>query len=105
SGNQRDLQALVDVESGGSWASAQEIEGIANLSQSAAGPVSCGGTGDCVTGGWFFDTAGHRQAFSANEIQHRWGGASEVAGDLNAGGNALVSDASCTFFGNCTIVG
>src|SRR5262249_52385340 len=67
-----DQQALVDDEDGAAWDGAVELLGIVNLSGSAAGPVSCGGRGDCVTGGWYIDTARHRQAFYANEIQHRW---------------------------------
>jgi hypothetical protein len=98
-------QSLVDVEQGGSWVSAQEILGIANLPSALGGPVSCGGVGSCSAVGWYTDTAGHRQAYVVNETSHAWGGAIGVAGNLNTGGVAESTAVSCASAGICAAGG
>ena len=99
------VQSLVDVEQGGAWVRAQEILGIANLPSALGGPVSCGGVGSCSAVGWYTDTAAHRQAYIVNENAHTWGGAIQVAGNLNAGGNAQATAVSCSLTGICAAGG
>ena len=94
-------QAWVDNESGGLWGNAQQILGVNDNPFAAASRVSCAGPGFCFAGGLFTDTAGHGQAFVAGDIGGSWGGAQEIAGNLNAGGNAGVTGISCTTAGNC----
>jgi hypothetical protein len=100
--------ALVDSRVAGDWSNAQEILGISNLPQSEATTASCPLTGGCVTGGDFSDTAGHQQAFVSYENTTAgtkdfgsFGGAKEIAGNLNAGGGAGVTGLSCSFAGEC----
>lgn len=104
--------AFVDSRAAGSWSNAQEILGISNLPGSNAVASSCPATGSCVTGGGYTDPAGHQQAFFSVENTlagtkdfGSFGGALQVAGKLNTGGNAGVSDISCPAAGKCAIGG
>ena len=64
-------QAFVADETGGSWGTAQEVQGTANLRTpgAAAGvtSVSCASEGNCAAGGYYTDSSGATQAFVANE--------------------------------------
>jgi hypothetical protein len=104
--------AFVDSRAAGRWGNAQEILGISNLPGSNAVASSCPATGSCVTGGDYTDPAGHQQAFISVESTlagtkdfGTFGGARQVAGNLNTGGNAGVSDISCPVAGRCAIGG
>ena len=94
-------QAWVNSETGGLWNNAQQILGVNDNSFAGAGTVSCAGAGFCYAGGLYTDTAGHDQAFVAGDIGGSWGGAQQIAGNINAGGNAGVTGISCTAAGNC----
>ena len=92
-------QAYVDVEAGGLWRNAQQILGVNDNPLAAATRVSCAGVGFCVAGGLY--RAGGTQAFVTNELAGTWGGAQQIAGNLNVGGNAGVTAVSCTPDSNC----
>jgi Big-like domain-containing protein len=98
------LHSFVDGGTGGTWRNAQEIAGVANLPGDFTTSVACRGAGNCIAGGQYLDTAGHSNAFIANESSGSWGGAQQVAGNLNAGGGALVEDISCQG-GDCALGG
>jgi len=106
--------AFVDSRVAGDWGNAQEIDGISNLPASQAVAASCPATatGSYVAGGNYTDASGHQQAFVSDENTvpgtsnfGSFGGAQQVAGNLNAGGNAGVNDISCPFAGECSIGG
>lgn len=66
--------------------------------------VSCKSAGNCTAGGWY--SVDFRQgAFVADEVNGAWRPAGIVAGSLNKGGNAQVSQVSCAAAGNCAAVG
>jgi hypothetical protein len=98
-------QAWVDSQSGGLWRNAQQILGVNDNPFAAASSVSCAGAGFCFAGGLFTDTAGHTQAFVAGDIAGTWGGAQQIAGNLNAGGNAGVTGISCAAASSCAAGG
>src|SRR5262249_41728486 len=69
-------------------------------------------TGSCVIGGDYTDPAGHQQAWVSDEDTvpgstqfGTFGGAQQVAGNLNAGGSAGVGDISCASGGECSVGG
>jgi hypothetical protein len=81
-----------------------------NLQQSNLVTVSCPppASGGCIAGGSFRDTAGHTQAFITEQPTIGVGtfaAADEVAGNLNAGGNASVTSVSCGTSADCVIGG
>jgi hypothetical protein len=107
-------QAYVDADTGSGWGAAQPIEGVVNLPQATAVAVSCPppASGGCVAGGSYRDTAAHTQAFITNQNDiagtkdfGSFFGAQQVAGNLNAGGNASVTSVSCGAGTDCAIGG
>jgi len=66
--------------------------------------VSCKTAGNCTAGGWYSDD-GRQGAFVADEVNGAWHAAGIVAGSLNKGGNAQVSQVSCEAAGYCAAVG
>jgi hypothetical protein len=104
--------AFVDSRAAGDWSNAQEILGIANLPDSSAVAAACPFSGSCVAGGHYTDAGGHQQAYVSFENVTAgtkdfgaFEGAEQVAGNLNAGGSAGVSDVSCSFAGECALGG
>jgi hypothetical protein len=105
-------QAFVDSRAAGDWSNAQEILGISNLPDSSAFAASCPPSGSCLVGGHYTDAAGHQQAYISAENTlagtkdfGAFGGAQQVAGNLNTGGNAAVSDISCPRDTQCAVGG
>ena len=105
-------QAFVDSRTAGDWGNAQEILGISNLPDSSAIAASCPATGSCLAGGHYTDAAGHQQAYVSAENTlagttdfGAFGGARQVAGNLNTGGKAAVNDISCPRAGQCAVGG
>ena len=50
------------IASGGTWGTAGEVLGAAQLNQAGAGQlnsVSCGSAGNCAAGGYYKDSSGH----------------------------------------------
>jgi len=104
------LQAFVASQRNGTWHAAIEVPGTAVLNRGGdadAGPGSCTSPGNCVTGGYYTDRAGHSQAFVVRERNGIWRPAIEVPGTaaLNKGGNANVGPVSCVPAGNCVAGG
>ncbi len=96
------FEAFTVDERHGVWLAAHEVAGALNAGANAGiNSVSCASPGNCVAGGSYTDRAGHTQAFLVTEKGGAWSAAQEVAGKLNAGGNATVNTVSCRSAGNC----
>jgi hypothetical protein len=104
------LQAFVVNETNGTWGTAIEIPGIAQLNAGGAGivfSIACNSSGNCSAGGYYTDSSNNNQAFVVNETNGTWGTAIEVRGTaaLNAGGSAGVLTLACGSVGNCSAGG
>jgi hypothetical protein len=109
-GNAAHGQAFVASQTGGNWARAQPVPGMAALHSTGGAEtmaVSCPAAGRCAAGGQYNDAAGRTQAFIVSLAGGTWQAAREVPGTaaLNAGGNALVNGLSCAPAGKCTASG
>ena len=98
------------LASGGAWRTAEEVPGTGVLNaggMAIAGQLSCASAGNCGAGGFYTDSAGHRQAFVVNEVSGIWRTAEEVPGSaaLNTGGDASTGPVSCAAAGNCAAGG
>ena len=98
------------LASGGAWRTAEEVPGTGVLNaggMAIAGQLSCASAGNCGAGGFYTDSAGHRQAFVVNEVSGIWRTAEEVPGTtaLNTGGGAFTDAVSCAAAGNCSAGG
>ena len=94
----------------GTWHTAIEVPGIAALNQGGTaeiGSVSCATPGNCGAGGYYTDSAGHRQAFVVSQANGAWHTAIEVPGTaaLDQGGTAEIGSVSCATPGNCSAGG
>ena len=88
------------------WGTPSEVAGSLNAGGDAViMSVSCSSDGNCAAGGYYKDSSGKTQAFVVDEVAGTWGTPSEVAGSLNAGGNAWVNSVSCSSVGNCAAGG
>jgi len=101
-------QAFVVGEVNGTWGTAVDVNGSAALNAGTSAGVlsiSCTSAATCSVGGWYTDAAGNTQAFVDDETDGTWNMASEIPGSqvLNAGGNALVQDISCSDVGSCVV--
>jgi len=87
----------------GRWHNAVEIQAATTGGLS----ISCPSAGNCAVGGSYVDSSRHAEAFVVREVQGTWRKAVEVPGtaSLNKGGYAQVNSVSCTFPGNCAVVG
>jgi hypothetical protein len=99
-------QVFVVNEVGGTWGTAIEVPGSADLNTGGVANlymVSCPSAGNCTAVGYYSDTVTTTQALVVDEVNGTWGGAIEVPGTaaLNAGGDATVYALSCPTFGNC----
>ncbi|HET7018589.1 MAG TPA: Ig-like domain-containing protein [Streptosporangiaceae bacterium] len=104
-----EAQAFVDSRVAGTWGSAQEIAGIDNLPDSDARAISCPSAGSCVVGGHYIGNGGRAYISVENTTPGTndvgaFGGAQEVAGNLN-NGNAFLDSISCSFAGECALGG
>src|SRR5262249_43518131 len=107
-------QAFTVTQTGGTWAKAKEVPGIATLNTSgnATGvAVLCASAGTCSADGSsdvnLRSVPNQGQVFVANEANGTWGRAREIPGTaaLNTGGNAGVAWVSCASAGNCSADG
>ena len=103
-------QAFMASKVNGIWGTAEEIPGTAALNQGGhafTNSVSCASAGTCSAGGFYFDSAGHRQAFVVTQANGTWGTAEQVPGTaaLNQGGNAETLSVSCAPAGTCAAGG
>jgi hypothetical protein len=75
-------QALVASEADGTWGTAEEVPGTAQLDtdgEAQAQSVSCASAGNCSAGGYYTDASGWH-VFVVNEVNGRWGSAEQVPG-------------------------
>lgn len=92
------------------WGSARSIPHLNALAaggDAMAFAVDCSSAGNCVAGGFYYDSVSHQQAWLAVQRSGKWGNAFEVPGtaSLNAGGEASVVSVSCPSAGNCAATG
>jgi hypothetical protein len=102
--------AFTVTETNGVWGRSQTIPGLSALDagrHESASAGSCSSMADCSVGGYYTDSAGHRQAYVVTKHNGVWGKAQEVLGTaaLNAGGLAQLSSVDCTSAGTCSAVG
>jgi hypothetical protein len=96
-------QGFVAVEQNAVWGRAIEVPGLGALNKGGDAEVvsvSCPSPGNCAAGGRYY-TGASRQAFVVGEKNGSWGGAQEVAGNLNQHMDAHVETVSCASAGNC----
>src|SRR6266702_3317069 len=103
-------QAFVVSDVNGTWRTAREVPGTADLNQdggAGVNSVSCGSAGNCTAGGWYADDSGHQQVFVVSQVNGTWHTAIEVPGtaSLNQGGSAWIYSVSCASAGNCSAGG
>jgi hypothetical protein len=99
-------QAFVVSQTHGTWQKPAEVAGALNTGGHAViGSVSCASAGNCSAGGHYTDSSGNNQAFVVSQANGTWQTAVEVAGTLNAGGDAYVSSVSCAAAGYCSAGG
>jgi hypothetical protein len=102
---------FVEVESGGTWGSAQEIPGYAALnvgtSEDVAVSVDCPSTGNCTVAGSYTGTGNYLFPFTASETSGTWANALELTGFPAGNGDdsATLDVLSCTGVGDCTVSG
>jgi hypothetical protein len=106
----RYVVGLRAVASGGTWGSAKEVPGSAQLNQGGFAnitSVSCASAGNCSAGGFYVGGSHHQQALVVNETNGTWRTAKEVPGTaaLNQGGLAQLNSISCASAGNCSAGG
>jgi ketosteroid isomerase-like protein len=103
-------QVFVVSQVNGTWRTAKEVPGTANLNKGGNAnifSVSCGSAGNCSAGGYYTNGSGHTQAFVVSQVNGIWRTAQKVPGTatLNQGGNAEVNSVSCGSAGNCSAGG
>ena len=103
-------EAFVVDETGGVWAKAIDVPGLAGLNiggDARVNSISCSSAGNCAAGGRYDDGSGNNQAFVVEEKSGVWDVAIPVPDleALNAGGAAEVSSISCASPGNCVAGG
>ena len=103
-------QAFVVNETDGTWDTAIEVPGTADLNTGGNAEItslSCTTPGNCSAGGSYEGASVQRQAFVVSETDGKWGTAIEVPGsaDLNKSGNAEILSVSCGSTGNCSAGG
>jgi hypothetical protein len=106
--NAGDLFVVSEVH--GTWRKAEEVPGIAALSQGGGGQIaslSCASPGNCSAGGTYSGVNGASEAMVVNEVHGRWRKAEEVPGiaALNQEGGGWVTSVSCASPGNCSAGG
>ena len=108
--------AFVDSQVNGRWREAEEVPGIAALSnRSNAGiySVSCASAGNCSAGGNYIGSSSCTvqrcsvQGFVVSQVNGRWRTPEALPGlaALNKGNRAWVSSVSCASAGHCSAGG
>jgi hypothetical protein len=105
-------EAMVVVETGGSWGQASQLALPANAGskpESVLDSAVCVASGPCVAVGKYTDSFGNREAMVAEESGGVWGRASEIALPANAASNPKVGfglaqyPIACPASGACVI--
>jgi hypothetical protein len=107
---QGNSQPYVVAESNHNWSLAAEIPGVQGLNESAGSTLTelaCSAVGECTAGGTYIDGSNDTQAFLVNEASGSWSTPIEVPGSatLNKGGDAAISEVSCSGDGSCGVQG
>jgi hypothetical protein len=103
----RDQQAMVVSQDGGSWGDGQAVPGSSALNQGRVAiteAVSCASPGNCAAGGLYTGTAHSVRAFIASEDNGTWDKAEEVPGTYGRG-DPEIDAIACPAAGACTAVG
>lgn len=103
----RDQQAMVASQDGGSWGDGQAVPGSAALNQGRAAityAVSCASPGNCAAGGVYSASNDHTGAFIASEGNGTWDKAEQVPGTY-LGHEPEIDAIACPAAGACTAVG
>jgi hypothetical protein len=110
-----DYQAMIAVETAGSWATAKKLTlpaGAATASDAqGAGldSVSCNSPGNCSSTGYFKKADGNSPPMTARETAGTWAQATQLTlpdnADISPGWGGELRAVSCTSPGNCTAVG
>ncbi len=99
-------QAFVVSEDLGAWGRTQEVATLFNLGGNASvNAISCPAVNSCVATGFYTDASKEHQAFIVEETNGVWGATQEVAGTLNAGGDAVATSVGCAAAGSCVAGG
>jgi hypothetical protein len=103
------LEVFVVSETSGTWGTAEEVPGTAELNQGGAAQissVSCASAGNCSAGGYYTAARWYR-AFVVSEAGGTWGTAEEVPGltAINPTGSSFLTSVSCGAAGNCSAGG
>jgi hypothetical protein len=93
-----------------SWSSTEVHSPATTYFEPVAGlfSVTCAGTGNCLAGGEYVDSAGHDAAMVVPSTKGKWGKAQTVAlphTSYSKFGSGLISGITCTSKGNCVAVG
>jgi hypothetical protein len=102
---------FMDVESGGTWANAEEIPGYAALnvgtSQDVSASVDCPSTGNCTVAGTYSGSGNYLYPFTESESNGQWSTALELTGFSvgNGDSSATISALTCTGVGDCEVSG
>jgi virginiamycin B lyase len=102
-------QAFVASEVKGTWGSAAELPGSAQLNHLDLSPgaaitsISCSSPGNCGAGGYYASGQNNTQAFVSSQVNGTWTSAVQAPGTgaLNAIPAAAVLSVSCTSAGTC----
>ena len=100
--------AFTAAEVNGSWRNAAELPFPAadDAALVQVNALSCASAGNCGAGGYYVDSSGDTQAFTAEEVHGTWQDAVEVLStEFLADENAQVLSIACPSAGNCTIGG
>ena len=103
-------QAMVAIETSGTWAQATEVTAPANARSDPGAYLDgiwCSSAGNCTAAGTYADSSGNSQAMTATETSGTWAQATEVTAPADAGSNpgAALNGISCSSAGNCTAAG
>jgi hypothetical protein len=101
-------EPMVATETGGSWATATQLQLPANADASQYAEltsIACSSAGNCVGGGEYDDTNGAQQAMLVTETSGHWAAAAETTlpahADTSVSQEANVTSVACTSAGNC----
>jgi hypothetical protein len=90
----------------GRWQAAQKVPGITPTFDSEVTAASCGATGNCLIGGYYYDKAG-KHAFLVPETRGAWRRALNVPGisELSTAPFSETTALSCLSAGTCVVGG
>ena len=105
-------QAFTQTQSNYAWSTAVPAtfeSGVQSTHPSDTfNAISCASLGNCTAAGWFYDTSGHKLAFTQTQTNNAW--STGVPATFDPGVQNTVTDdrfttISCASAGNCTAAG